>query len=671
LLRKENKKQNWSGGFLGEARMCIFCSLSGGSSNPAAASTSAANAGNIFIDVLAARSWLDIGKDRHITYYFDEVSPAHLWTTFEKAIFRFALQEWANVANITFQEVSSAASADLFETWVTPAVMTQIWGPPPPPGGSWPAAHYLPQATGSTDGHWNNNRLATIYSQSDLRSGSEGYRLFVHEIGHALGITHSHGSVQDPGGPIFPGLPPYPNGAFQGGDFDYNQTIYTIMSYNIGPYVAQSLRYGTAMSPMAFDIAAIQFMYGANTTYRAGSDTYVLPVANEPETGWRCIWDAGGSDTIRHDGSVGATIDLRPASLVNGDPIAGGAVSRVNGIFGGFTIANGVVIENAVGGSGNDTLIGNSADNTFNGGGGNDSFYGDAGTDTAIFAGPQGAYTVTDLGGSVSVVGPQGTDTLFSIESLQFSDGTIIIGNYGALFDPVFYLSHNPDVLNAGINPLDHYKLVGWREGRDPNEFFSTNFYLGANPDARAGGNPLGHYHASGWKNGYDPGPNFDTGLYLKNNPDVAAAGINPLEHYLLAGRAEGRLAYPAIGPLVGGFDAQYYLQHNPDVAAAHIDPLFHFNVVGWHEGRNPNALFDTAGYLATYTDVAAAHINPFDHYNLVGWHEGRDPSVGFDTSSYLSTYTDVAAAHINPLTHFLQSGLHEGRSPFADGVWG
>ena len=61
---------------------------------------------------------------------------------------------------------------------------------------------------------------------------------------------------------------------------------------------------------------------------------------------------------------MNATIDLRAASLVFGDPIAGGAMSRVDGIFGGYTIANGVVIENAVGGKGNDTLVGNSADNS-------------------------------------------------------------------------------------------------------------------------------------------------------------------------------------------------------------------------------------------------------------------------------------------------------------------
>ena len=134
----------------------------------------------------------------------------------------------------------------------------------------------------------------------------------------------------------------------------------------------------------------------------------------------------------------------------------------------------------------------------------------------------------------------------------------------------------------------------------------------------------------------------------------------------------EGRQPF-APGELIAanGFDYVWYLQHNPDVAAAHVDPLQHFQTFGWHEGRNPNALFDTAGYLATYADVAAAHVNPLEHYNQFGWHEGRDPSVGFDTTAYLAAYPDVAAAGVNPLVHFLQFGIHEGRSPFADGIFG
>ena len=82
---------------------------------------------------------------------------------------------------------------------------------------------------------------------------------------------------------------------------------------------------------MALDIAGIQFLYGPNTTYHSGSDTYLLPDTNAPGTAWRCIWDTGGTDTIAYDGKQNATIDLRPATLIFGDPIAGGAISRSEG----------------------------------------------------------------------------------------------------------------------------------------------------------------------------------------------------------------------------------------------------------------------------------------------------------------------------------------------------
>ena len=45
-----------------------------------------------------------------------------------------------------------------------------------------------------------------------------------------------------------------------------------------------------------------------------------------------------------------------------------------------------------------------------------------------------------------------------------------------------------------------------------------------------------------GWSEGRDPGPNFDTTSYLVANPDVAAAGANPLQHYLEFGINEGRV---------------------------------------------------------------------------------------------------------------------------------
>ena len=234
---------------------------------------------------------------------------------------------------------------------------------------------------------------------------------FPSEIGHGLGLTPPFGTDLT-NEPLFPGV----TNRRISGEFGYNQMVYTALSHNRGQYIFSGTNFGYPVTPMAFDIAAIQFLYGPNTTYHSGSDGYGLPDENAPGTTWQCIWDTGGTDTILYDGKKNATIDLRPASLVFGDPIAGGAISKVDGIFGGLTIANGVVIENAAGGSGNDTLRGNSANNVLDG---------KAGDDTAVFSGNRASYSIQNLEtGSSSPVrtGP----IRFSRSSiLKFADITI------------------------------------------------------------------------------------------------------------------------------------------------------------------------------------------------------------------------------------------------------
>jgi hypothetical protein len=73
-------------------------------------------------------------------------------------------------------------------------------------------------------------------------------------------------------------------------------------------------------------------------------------------------------------------------------------------------------------------------------------------------------------------------------------------------------------------------------------------------------------------------------------------------------------------------FDSVFYRTTNPDIAAAGIDPLDHFLQHGYREGRNPNAGFDVAYYLAANPDVAENGINPLVHYILSGEREGRLP---------------------------------------------
>ncbi|WP_331293313.1 MULTISPECIES: hypothetical protein [Methylobacterium] len=82
-----------------------------------------------------------------------------------------------------------------------------------------------------------------------------------------------------------------------------------------------------------------------------------------------------------------------------------------------------------------------------------------------------------------------------------------LFGNPLPGFDPAYYLDRNPDVREAGLDPLQHFLEHGWKEGRDPSAGFSITGYLAA-------------------------------------NPDVAASEQNPLLHFLQNGLAEGRSGY-------------------------------------------------------------------------------------------------------------------------------
>jgi GT2 family glycosyltransferase len=70
--------------------------------------------------------------------------------------------------------------------------------------------------------------------------------------------------------------------------------------------------------------------------------------------------------------------------------------------------------------------------------------------------------------------------------------------------------------------------------------FFSSRWYRLAYPDVD-GHNPLHHYLLAGWREGRDPAPGFSTIAYLRDYPDVLATGANPLLDFAHRGRGEGR----------------------------------------------------------------------------------------------------------------------------------
>lgn len=76
--------------------------------------------------------------------------------------------------------------------------------------------------------------------------------------------------------------------------------------------------------------------------------------------------------------------------------------------------------------------------------------------------------------------------------------------------------------------------------------FFDRGYYLSRYPDiASANADPVWHYCVAGWQEGRDPSAAFDTRHYLRENQDVAAAGINPFAHYIWRGRFEDRKPLP------------------------------------------------------------------------------------------------------------------------------
>ncbi|MHA1565880.1 MAG: calcium-binding protein, partial [Alphaproteobacteria bacterium] len=85
------------------------------------------------------------------------------------------------------------------------------------------------------------------------------------------------------------------------------------------------------------------------------------------------------------------------------------------------------------GGAGDDTLIGGSGADTLLGGGGDDTFLGGDGSDRIVLTGNRADYQITKNGDGtytiVDQVGDGGTDTIASIETLQFADGDVAIAD--------------------------------------------------------------------------------------------------------------------------------------------------------------------------------------------------------------------------------------------------
>lgn len=179
-------------------------------------------------------------------------------------------------------------------------------------------------------------------------------------------------------------------------------------------------------------------------------------------------------------------------------------------------------------------------------------------------------------------------------------------------FDRKFYTERYPDIAPGLVDPLEHYALFGWKEGRDPCDWFSTQRYLA--------------HHA-----------------------DVAQKGVNPLLHYVLYGQHEGRRVWPATGTSAALANLPPPSGDIPELGNAEICDYL-------------RAAVDSSFYAERYPDMATGLVDPLEHYAFFGWKEGRDPCDWFSTKRYLAHHADVARKGVNPLLHYVLYGQQEGR---------
>jgi Ca2+-binding RTX toxin-like protein len=379
-----------------------------------------------------SNSYFSGAQNDNYTIFSEHEGTNHAaFNTEQKAAATAALQAWANVANLSFTNVVDNATTvgEIRFAFSSDNSLSGVWGHAYYPSDYFPFGGDI----------WVNYDRA---SDTDWTKGSANFDSLIHETGHALGLKH-----------------PFEDAPILSPQYDSEQ--FTVMSYTNPPkalwpqvtqtgtnYSAKS-RFINPETPMVLDVAAIQYIYGQNTSYKTGDDVYSM---DSSSPFFKTIWDAAGSDTIDASSFIYAcTIDLNPGSYSSlgfrsnwydfkhidwNDPYKDSEIYDGTNNLG---IAFDCWIETAVGGSNNDTLTGNKKNNqlkgnsgndTVMGGAGNDTIDGGAGDDTVIFTGNfadySSAYSAITKTFTVKdkTVARDDADSIASVEYFKFADVT-------------------------------------------------------------------------------------------------------------------------------------------------------------------------------------------------------------------------------------------------------
>ena len=290
-------------------------------------------------------------------------------------------------------------------------------------------------------------------------------------------------------------------------------------------------------------------------------------------------------------------------------------------------------------------------------------------------------------------------------------------------FDEQFYRQSFQDVADLPHASLIHFLDVGSQEGRAANsEYFTTQPEIEIQYDAETLAisnhfdkefynqnleaneplilDPIMHYRSVGWREARNPNSWFDVTFYVGNNSDVAGANVEPLYHFLRWGALEGRLPnkigeFPesilrqdnVITDYISSeFDEEHYKKQKGVPFEKGINLIDHYLQHGEHMGLSPTSWFDPKLYVDKYLWGQTPADSAFYHYLKYGRDIGYAPSRPrvalkslkkeqlvelyepyFDEEFYESFYADLENSGIDMLEHFVLYGELEGRKPRAD----